>query len=143
MEKGVVYNILKVLEVPYTELEKMAIDPIPDEKFTSSSHFGQGLEALDMGEWQTARNFFYKAYKEDPDFELARQFGDGTPAATAPSISSLATMSVAQMSAVVSDSVSSTAAASAAAAASSGVGGGTGAETEGESEGVGGVSVSW
>ena len=143
VEKGVVYNILQVLQVPYTEMEKLAIDPYQTKNLQAVLYFGQGLDALDLGEWQTARDFFYKAYEEDPEFELARQFGDGTPAATAPSISSLSTMSVAQMAAVVDASVSSAAAAAAASAASSGVGGGAVAEAQGESEGVGGVSVSW
>jgi hypothetical protein len=139
VEKEVVYNILQVLEVPYTEMEKLAIDRYQTKNLQAVLYFGQGLEALDLGEWQTARDFFYKAYEEDPEFELARQFGEGTPAATAPSIDSLATMSVAQMAAVVDASVSSAAAAAAASAASSGVGGGAAPDAQG----TGGVSVSW
>ena len=139
VEKGVVYNILKILRVPYTEMEKMAIDPYQTKNLQAVLYFGQGLEALDLGEWQSARDFFYKAYEEDPEFVLARQFGAGTPAATAPSISSLSTMSDEQMSAMVNASVSS----AAADAASSGVGGPAVAEAQGESAAVGGVSVSW
>jgi tetratricopeptide (TPR) repeat protein len=139
VEKGVVYNILQVLQVPYTETEKLAIDPYQTKNLQAVLYFGQGLDALDLGEWQTAKDFFYKAYKEDPEFELARQFGDGTPAATAPSISSISTMSIAEMAAVVDASVSSAAAAAAASAASSGVGGGAAPAAQG----TGGVSVSW
>jgi tetratricopeptide (TPR) repeat protein len=93
LQKEIVYNILNVLEVSFTPLEEKRFSKYHTKSLQAVTYFGQGLNALDTGEWKEAKNFFKMAVDEDPEFRLARYYRDASPAATAPSLAALSEMS--------------------------------------------------
>jgi hypothetical protein len=99
LQKEIVYHVLQVLKVSFTPEEEKRFSKYHTKNLKAVTHFGQGLDALDAGQWKDARDFFKKAVVEDADFELARYYQGATPAATAPPISSLSAMSVGQLAA--------------------------------------------
>ncbi len=132
LEKEIVFNIGKILNVPLTPEEKEALGWIHTKNLQAFLYYGQGLDALDGGEWKTARAFFEKAVKEDPAFDLAIQANDSCPGDEAPTPASLMAMNPAQVAAQAESAVSasqvsqSSADAAAAAAAAAAAGGGDG-----------------
>jgi tetratricopeptide (TPR) repeat protein len=97
LQKEIVYNILHVLRVSFTPEEEKRFSEYHTKSLEAVIYFGQGLEALDAGNWKEAKNFFRKAVEEDPDFRLASHYRDSCPAAASPSISALSTMSPGEM----------------------------------------------
>ena len=93
LEKEVVYNLLKVLKVPFTAEEEAKFSKYHTQNLKAVIYFGQGLEALDSGQWKEARDFFRLATQQDPAFELARRYLDACPGSTAPSLTALSAMS--------------------------------------------------
>jgi tetratricopeptide (TPR) repeat protein len=98
LQKEIVYNILKLLRVKFTSLEEKKFSQYHTKSLKAVTYFGQGLEALDVGNWREARQFFDKAVEEDPAFKLAVLYRDATPSATAPSLGALGTMSAPEFS---------------------------------------------
>lgn len=86
--------------------------------------FGQGLDALDAGNWAAAADFFKQALDRDPFFDLAAEAMDATPPRDAPTLEQFKAMSGAQrgasFAASLAAAVGAQGAASAAAAASPG-----------------------
>jgi tetratricopeptide (TPR) repeat protein len=141
LQKEIVYNLLKVMNVDLTEAEQEQIRQYHTRDLDAVLYFGQGLDALDAGEWKTARNYFEQAAIEDPSFQLARLYKQETPNSYAPSIQALAAMSVQDLAQMVDNSMSAAMSAASAAAASSQTGNGEPGQTSGDQSGS--VSVSW
>jgi tetratricopeptide (TPR) repeat protein len=93
LEKEIVYNVLKVLDVKFTTAEKEKFSQYHTKNLQAVVYFGKGLEALDVGEWKEAKSYFRQAVEEDPEFKLAILYRDGCPNATAPGIGALGEMS--------------------------------------------------
>ena len=105
LEKEIVYNILKLLKVEFTPEEEKKISQYHTKNLQAVVYFGQGLEALDLGEWKKAKAFFNQAVEEDPDFKLASLYREACPASTAPNNSELSAMSSAELAESVEISI--------------------------------------
>ena len=138
LQKGIVYNVLKVLGVTPTPEEQKLVGKYQTRNFRAVTYFGQGLDALDSGNWKEAQNLFQKAVSEDPGFALAVRWRDSSPSASTPGIGALGGMSGAALGAVADAAVAGAAAAHGAAAP--GPSGGDGAAG---GQGTGGVGVGW
>ena len=140
LEKEIVYNIVHFLKVPLTEEEKSNISAYHTKNLVAVTFFGQGLEAMDTGKWDEARQFFKKAVVEDPGFELAKRYRDSCPSSTTASLATLGAMSNAQLYGMVESNM--TEASRTDSSASLG-GGGEGSAGVAAGPSTGGVSVSW
>lgn len=93
LQKELVYQILKVLNVKLPPEEQATFSKYHTKSLNAALYFGQGLEALDMDEWKEAEEYFHRAFIEDPSFKLAKKFKDACPQPNTPTISALAAMS--------------------------------------------------
>jgi len=141
LEKEIVSNVLKVLRISPTPEEQKLLGTYQTRNLQAVTYFGQGLDALDEGNWKEARNLFQKAVAEDSGFALARWWRDSSPDAGTPGMGSLGGMTGAAIADVADAAV---------AEASSGVGGSAdgpgGAGNGGDGStggGAGGVGVGW
>jgi len=141
LEKEIVYNVLKVLRVSPTPEEQRLLGVYQTTNLQAVTYFGQGLDALDEGNWKGARNLFQKAVTEDPEFALARYWKDSCPDAGTPGMGALGGMSGPDLGAVADAAVAEASSAQ-----------GTAGQTEGPSgagngggagQGTGGVGVGW
>jgi tetratricopeptide (TPR) repeat protein len=98
LQKEIVYNILKLLRVKFNSQEEMKFSQYHTKSLKAVTYFGQGLGALDVGNWREARQFFDKAVEEDPSFKLAVLYRDASPSAAAPSMEALGTMTDTEVS---------------------------------------------
>jgi tetratricopeptide (TPR) repeat protein len=105
LEKEIVYNILKILPVTFTPEEEAQFKEYHTKSLQAVLYFGEGLDALDAGQWKDARIFFKKATEEDPDFKLAKYYLERCPAATVASLTTLGGMTVGQLADNVEASV--------------------------------------
>jgi tetratricopeptide (TPR) repeat protein len=71
--------------------EKICV--VHTENYDAFIYFGKGLHEMDLGNWQTARNFFKEALKLDPRFDLAMYWLGACPSSASPSIEAMETMS--------------------------------------------------
>jgi tetratricopeptide (TPR) repeat protein len=138
LEKEIVYNVLKVLRVSPTPEEQKLLGVYQTRNLQAVTYFGQGLDALDEGNWKGARNLFQKAVAEDPGFALARYWRDSSPDAGTPGIGALGGMSGPDLGAVADAAVAEATAAQGAEGQAQG--GGNGSEA---GQGSGSVGVSW
>ncbi len=131
----ITHNIAEIAGVELTSDEVKAIGIPQTTVYDAFINYGKGLDALDAGRWQDARNFFAKAVELDPKFDMAREAQDSSPSPSAPSIGQITSMAPASLAATVSAAVNNAtkaqdaadeAAAEAAAADSGGGGGGGG-----------------
>ena len=143
LEKEIVYNILKVLPVTFTPEEEEQFKKYHTKNLQAVLYFGQGLDALDAGQWKDAKILFKKATEEDPEFELAKYYSDHCPAATVATITSLSAMTVGQLANSVEAAVGEASAAQAGLASDQGVGPGDAAPPSEPSPTSGSVSISW
>ena len=93
LEKEIVYNVLKVLDVKFTPAEEEKFSQYHTKNLQAVVYFGQGLEAMDVGEWKEAKSYFQQAVDEDPRFRLAILYREKCPNAAAPDIGALSEMS--------------------------------------------------
>jgi tetratricopeptide (TPR) repeat protein len=105
LEKEIVYNILKVLRVKFTPEEEKKFSQYHTKNVDAVLYFGQGLEAIDAGEWKKANSYFQKAAEEDPTFNLAILYRDGCPDATAPTIARLGVMTTEELAILLKNAV--------------------------------------
>lgn len=146
LEKEVVFNILKVLGVSLTPEEKEQVSKYHTKSLKAVIYFGMGLEALDEGNWEEAKNLFDKAHEEDPEFLLAGDAASACPDATAPSLSALSALSAPGLASAMDGAVEAAAAdqESTDTETETGPGAGEGGEPGPGSEGgTGNVGVSW
>lgn len=101
LEKEIVSQIVKTLRISPTQAEKDVLDRHHTKNLKAFICYGQGLDALDGGSWQKAREFFTCAVMEDPLFGLAVEAVDSCPADDTPTIASLASLSSSDLSARV------------------------------------------
>lgn len=71
LEKATVFQILDVLRVEITPAEREAINNNRAENILAFLAYGQGLMALDDGDFATAEGFFDQAIQIDPGFDMA------------------------------------------------------------------------
>ena len=138
LEKEIVYNVLRVLRVSPTPEEQRLLGVYQTRNLHAVTYFGQGLDALDEGNWKGARNLFQKAVTEDPEFALARYWRDSCPDAGTPGMGTLGGISGPDLGAVADAAVAEASSAQGSAGEAEGRGGaGTGGE------GTGSVGVGW
>lgn len=142
IEKEIVYNILQVLHVKFTPEEERKFSPYHTKNLKAIVYFGEGLEALDVGKWKEAKDYFRKAVEEDPAFKLAIIYREGCPSATAPSLGILSGMDDTSLADMVDTDITDAVDAQAEVAGVAGDGPSVD-QGVGEVEGVGSVSVSW
>lgn len=99
LEKEIVQGIVKALQLTPSAAEKTALEKPHTKNEKAFLCFGQGLDALDGGNWQQARGGFECAVKEDPQFVLAIEALLSCPADNAPPLATLLTMTPAQLAA--------------------------------------------
>jgi tetratricopeptide (TPR) repeat protein len=142
LEKEIVFNVLKVLRVSPTPEEQKLLGVYQTKNLQAVTYFGQGLDALDEGNWKEARNLFEKAVAKDPGFALARWWRDSSPDAGTPGMGSLGGLTGAALGDVADAAVAEASTAQASAGQAEGPGGaGNGGEAGGQ--GTGGVGVGW
>lgn len=105
VEKEIVSQIVKTLNLSPTPAEKAVVDRQHTKNLKAFICYGQGLDSLDSGNWKQAREFFSCAEREDPQFVLAIEALNSCPADTTPPLSSLLSMSSAQFSESVRSAV--------------------------------------
>lgn len=86
-----------------TEVQAIGIPQTTSLK--AFTYFGQALDALDAGNWQTAKELFDLAVAEDPNFQLASEGSEGAPGAEAPGVEALDDMAVSQVAQAVESAV--------------------------------------
>jgi TolB-like protein len=146
LEKEIVQNVLKVLRVSPTPEEQKLLGVHQTRSLQAVTYFGQGLDALDEGNWKEARNLFEKAVAADPGFALAVWWRDSSPAAGTPGIGALGGMSGPDLGAVAEAAVADAVAAHDAEAQAEAQGGGDSHSGEGGQQGgqgTGSVGVGW
>ncbi len=109
----IVQNVTGIMGTKLTDAEKKAIGIPHTTVYDAMIHYGEGLDAIDGGKWEDARNFFNMALQLDPKFRLAEEMRDGTPNPDAPGIMSLKSMPFQQLSTNVENSVNTAEAAQA------------------------------
>jgi len=143
LEKEIVFAILKVLGISLTPAEEELVGKYHTKNLKAVIYFGMGLEALDEGNWEEAKNLFDKAREEDPEFLLAGNAASACPDAAAPSISALSAMSAPGLASAMDGAVEA-AAESEADTGDTNTEGGDEPETAASSEvETGSVDVSW
>lgn len=100
LQKQIVANILKALNVTPAPDEQRIIDKYHTRSFQAVVYYGEALDAQDMGNWKQAREYYRLALKEDPSFALAMWGYDSCPDDSAPSIGALANMQPAEFAAM-------------------------------------------
>ncbi len=125
---GLIKAMADIAGIVLSPAEVAAIGVAHTKNFKAFTYYGQALEALDAGRYESARNLFFQALEEDPEFELARRGLDATPGNDAPAPAALAAMPMTQLiahfEAAIGQAEAAQAAADAADAAVSGGGGG-------------------
>ncbi|MBW1797952.1 MAG: tetratricopeptide repeat protein [Deltaproteobacteria bacterium] len=130
LPKLIIGNYAKIMGIALTSEEVKAIGIPHTKNYQAFIYYGEGLDAIDEGRWQDAKDLFKKALKLDPKFDLAGDGYDSTPSSSSPSIDKISTMAVPEMSSLVETCVekakNAQADADAAAAAAAKGGGGDG-----------------
>jgi len=99
LEKEIVAGIVKALKLSPGDAEKAAIERPHTKNLNAFLCFGQGLDALDGGNWKQARENFECAVREDPQFLLAVEALQSCPADTTPPLSALLALTPTQFAA--------------------------------------------
>jgi len=71
MEKEIVFQVLDALGAQLTPAEREAINENRSESILAFIAYGQGLMALDDGDYDAAQDFFQQAADVDPGFDAA------------------------------------------------------------------------
>jgi len=103
---AIIQSIAKNSGITLTEAEKNAIGAIHTKSLEAFEFFGNALAALDEGNWAQAKDFFAKAVKADPNFQMAVDGGDSSPGDDAPGISAVKSVDVQAITNAVSQGVS-------------------------------------
>jgi hypothetical protein len=100
LQKQIVANILKTLNITPAYDEQRAIDKYHTQSFQAVLYYGEALDAQDKGDWRQAREYYRLALKEDPAFALAMWGYESCPDDAAPSIGELAEMEPSEFAAM-------------------------------------------
>jgi tetratricopeptide (TPR) repeat protein len=71
MQKQIVFDVLKELDIEVTPDEKLAIGKVPTDNFAAFLAFSRGLEYQDLGMYSEAHREFQRAAAADPGFKAA------------------------------------------------------------------------
>jgi tetratricopeptide (TPR) repeat protein len=112
---GLIRAAADIAGIVLSPAEAAAIGIPHTRSLKAFTYYGQGLDALDAGRYAAARNLFFLAVEEDPEFDLARRALEGTPGDDAPSPAALAATPLAQVIAQFETAVSQAEAAQSAA----------------------------
>jgi len=93
IQKQIVFKILQLFKIKLPLIEKRIIEKYHTKSFKAVIYFGKGLVAQEKGLWKESREFFKKAFKEDPYFYMAVQAYESSPDPSSPSIENLSNMS--------------------------------------------------
>jgi len=105
LPKLIIGNYAKIMGIALTSEEVKAIGIPHTKNYQAFIYYGEGLDAIDEGRWQDAKDLFKKALKLDPQFDLASEGADSTPSSSSPTIAKLSTMSLPQITELVETSV--------------------------------------
>lgn len=105
LPKLIIGDYAKIMGIKLTPEEQQAVGIPHTKNYQAFIYYGEGLNALDEGKWQDAKDFFTKALKLDPKFYLAGEGADSTPSSSSPNIDAITTMSVPEMTSFVETSV--------------------------------------
>lgn len=117
IEKETAAQILAKLGVQHNGAEARAFKIPQTKDLQSVLFYGQGLDALDAGNWQAAADLFKQALDRDPFFDLAAAAMEATPPKEAPTLAGFSSMSDAQRGGMFSASLASASGAQGAASA--------------------------
>lgn len=106
LQKKIVHNILRIINVSPTSEEKKRVDEAHTRSFQAVVYFGHALDAQDRGDWKVAKQYYQLALKEDPNFKLAFWGNEGCPGGDAPGIGALGGMSGDEMGGYVETVIS-------------------------------------
>lgn len=113
VEKEQFYELPKLIVADYARVKKIKLTPeemqaigIPHTKvYQSFVYYGEGLDAMDEGRWQDAKNLFSRALEADPKFDLAQDGLDSLPPTLTPNPEQILLMSIPQLSECVETSI--------------------------------------
>jgi tetratricopeptide (TPR) repeat protein len=105
LPKLIITDYAKIMGIDLTPEERQAIGIPHTKNYQAFVYYGQGLNALDEGKWQDAKDFFDKALALDPGFDLANERAGSTPSSSAPTIDVITTMSVPEITSFLETSV--------------------------------------
>ena len=95
LQKEIVFNIVKNNTIKLTPAEQKKISGYHTKSAKALVYYGQGLEAIDAGDFDAAKDYFTLAAKEDPLFKLAVSGRDSAPAGVGISKAQLDSLSTA------------------------------------------------
>lgn len=98
-------DVAKINGITLTPAQRDAIGAIHTKSMDAVLYYGQALDALDQEDWKTALDYFNKAVKADPGFELAILGREACPDDSSEGMSSPAKMSPQQMKANIESNV--------------------------------------
>ncbi|MBN2569861.1 MAG: tetratricopeptide repeat protein [Deltaproteobacteria bacterium] len=101
----IIENFASIKGIELSPEEKKAIGIPHTKNYEAFNYYGEGLNALDEGKWQDAKDLFEKALKLDPQFDLAMEGFDSTPSPSSPTTAAIANMSVPEISELVETSI--------------------------------------
>jgi len=105
LPKLIIGNYAKIMGITLTSEEVKTIGIPYTKNYQAFIYYGEGLNAVDEGRWQDAKDLFKKALKLDPQFDLAGDGHDSTPSSSSPTIAEISTMSVPQITELMETSV--------------------------------------
>jgi len=105
LPKLIIENYAKIKGIELTPEEKQSIGISHTKNYQAFIYYGEGLNALDQGKWQDAKDLFNKALKLDPKFDLASEGAESTPSSASPGVDTIAQMSVSQLTGHVVTSI--------------------------------------
>ena len=105
LQKQIVANILKALDITPARDEQRIIDKYHTRSFKAVVYYGEALDAQDMGNWKQAREHYRRALVEDRSFGLALWGHDACPADAAPSIGELTDMQPSEIATMAENNV--------------------------------------
>jgi TolB-like protein len=72
LEKNLAFDVIDAMSITLSQEEKDAIQKIPTKNLLAFMAYCRGLEQLDQRNWDSARQEFAAALKQDPGFQMAK-----------------------------------------------------------------------
>ncbi|MFC1532041.1 tetratricopeptide repeat protein [Thermodesulfobacteriota bacterium] len=101
----IIMDVAKILKLKLTTEEQKSITKPHTKVYEAFIHFGNGLDALDAGKWEEAKNYFLLALKADPEFEMAEEISDACPTPSSPNKNTLTQMALKELSTQFENSI--------------------------------------
>lgn len=97
LPKLIVADYARIKKIELTSEEMQAIGMPHTKSYQAFIYYGEGLDAMDEGRWQDAKDLFAKALKTDPEFDLAQDGSDSVPSPSAPRPAQIASVPLSQL----------------------------------------------